>query len=157
MAVKVMAPAVLFDSLIIAMGNPKLSGGLGSPLPYELYAPKAGSTGRPQPREEFIKFFDTRPDLDATTDYTHGIPQILALMNAKSLNGAPPIVEKLVKADVSAEQAVETLFLATLSRRPRADEVRLMTAYLARRKDARQGYAGVLWILFNSGEFVLNP
>jgi hypothetical protein len=157
MAVKVMAPAVLFDSLVAAMGNPKLAGSLGSPLPYELYAPKAASTGRPQPREEFIKFFDTRPDPDATTEYTQGIPQVLALMNAKPFNGIPPIVEQLAKANASAEQAVEKLYLAALSRRPSADEVRLMTDYLARRKDARQGYAGVLWILFNSGEFVLNP
>ena len=29
---------VLFDSLVTALGEPKLPGGLGAPLPYELYA-----------------------------------------------------------------------------------------------------------------------
>ena len=42
------------------------------------------------------------------------------------------------------------LFLATLSRRPRADEIKLMSDYIARRKDPTKGYSGVLWILFNS-------
>ena len=37
-----------------------------------------------------------------------------------------------------------------------AAEVELMSGYLSRRPDPEQGYAGVLWILLNSGEFVLN-
>jgi hypothetical protein len=30
-----------------------------------------------------------------------------------------------------------------------------MTDYLARRPDRRQGYAGILWMLVNTEEFVL--
>lgn len=156
-AVKVMPPDVLFDSLVVAMGNPKLTGGLGSPLPYELYSPKSASTSKPPAREEFIRFFNTRADADNTTDYSLGIPQILALMNARSFNAVPPIVDKLVKDDTQHERAIEHLYLATLSRRPTADESRLLCEYVAKRPDARQGYSGVLWILFNSAEFVLNP
>jgi len=32
----------------------------------------------------------------------------------------------------------------------------LMSDYLAKRDRVEQGYAGVLWILLNTGEFVLN-
>ena len=31
-----------------------------------------------------------------------------------------------------------------------------MAEYLAKRETPEQGYAGVLWILLNSGEFILN-
>ena len=37
-----------------------------------------------------------------------------------------------------------------------SDEVKVMSGYLSKRKDDREGYRGVLWILLNSSEFVLN-
>lgn len=156
MAVKVMTADVLFDSLVTALGNPKLPGGLGAPLPYELYAGDKNKATRSSAREEFLKFFDTSDESGKTTLYTHGIPQVLALMNAKQFNGVPPIVEQMVKEKVHHEKAIETLFLATLTRPPTENEMRLMTSYLARRPDAAAGYAGVLWILCNTNEFVLN-
>jgi hypothetical protein len=51
---------------------------------------------------------------------------------------------------------IESLYLATLTRRPTAEEKQLMETYLAKRSNAEQGYAGVLWILLNSGEFIMN-
>ncbi len=157
MAVKVMTADVLFDSLVTAMGNPKLPGGLGAPLPYEIYSGGAAKGARPSAREEFLKFFDTRDvDSGVTTEYTHGIPQVLALMNAKQFNATPPVVEKLVNAKASKEKAIEMLFLATLTRYPTANEMKLMTGYIDRRDDLAAGYTGVLWILFNTNEFVLN-
>jgi hypothetical protein len=157
MAVRVMNADVLFDSLVTALGNPKLPGGLGAPLPYEIYAGGASKNAKPSARAEFIKFFDTRDaDSGNTTEYTHGIPQVLALLNAKQFNTAPPIVDKLVKSKVSKEKAVDTLFLAALTRYPTASEMKLMTGFVERRKDLPTGYTGVLWILFNSNEFVLN-
>ena len=53
-------------------------------------------------------------------------------------------------------EAITTLYLTVLSRRPTAEEVKLMASYLSRRKDDREGYRGVLWILLNSSEFALN-
>ena len=43
-----------------------------------------------------------------------------------------------------------------MSRRPSAEEVKALSGYLDRRTDAREGYRGVLWILLNSSEFMLN-
>jgi len=156
MAVKVMTANVLFDSLVTALGEPRLPGGLGAPLPYEVYAGGNSKTSKPNARDEFIKFFDTSDDSGRTTEYTHGIPQILALMNAGQFNAAPPIVDRLVKANLPRGQAIETLFLATLTRLPTDNEINLMTGYLQRRQDLTTGYTGVLWILFNTNEFVLN-
>ena len=77
-------------------------------------------------------------------------------MNARQFNAAPPIVEQLVKAKLSPEKAIETLFLATLTRPPSDNEMTLMRGYIERRQDPAQAYAGILWILFNTNEFVLN-
>jgi hypothetical protein len=147
---------VLYDSLVVAMGVRTFPGGLGSPLPYEVYAGPKTRAPRVQARQEFINFFDTQDDTTPATDFTHGIPQLLALMNAQQFNAVSPLIEDLAKADLSADKGVERLFLATLSRPPSPDEVRIMTGYLAKRSDKKQGYNGVLWILFNSSEFVLN-
>lgn len=156
MPIKIMKAGVLFDSLVTAMGNPKMPGGLAAPLPYEVYAGGASRNSKPRARDEFIRFFDTSDDSGDTTAYTHGIPQILALMNANQFNTTPPIVDKLTKAKVRPEKGVQTLFLATLTRMPTDGEMKLMTGYLERRQDPAKGYTGILWILFNTNEFVLN-
>jgi hypothetical protein len=48
------------------------------------------------------------------------------------------------------------LYLSSLSRRPRTDEVKLMLGFLQKAKTPAEGYADVLWILFNTNEFMLN-
>jgi hypothetical protein len=119
---------------------------------------KKGFGGLPG-REEFTRYFRTNPDGDPT-EYTQGIPQFLRLMNSSILNRGAPIIDKLCNAAtlrVPVEtEAIEILYLAALSRKPTAEEARLMSGYLSRRKDAREGYTGVLWILLNSSEFAIN-
>jgi hypothetical protein len=147
-AVQVMNADVLYDALLQAYGVTalKVAAGPGSSL--------AGRpVGNASPRDKFIRLFNTNDSDSANTDYTHGIPQALSLMNDPVFNSGGPTVDKL--KGVEPAKAVEGLFLATLSRRPTADEVELMTNYVARRGSPAQGYAGVLWILINTEEFVL--
>jgi hypothetical protein len=139
MAVKALTPEVLFDSLAIAT---------------------TGRPERPEAREPFVRLF--RVDDEASpTEYIQGIPQMLRLMNApvsgsfKGGRGAS-VVDQLASSRTSHAEAVTTLYLTALSRRPTADEVKLMEGYLSKRKDNREGYRGVLWILLNSSEFALN-
>jgi hypothetical protein len=53
---------------------------------------------------------------------------------------------------------IETLYLATLSRPPRADELQRMRSHLEARAgdDPRQSLGDVFWALLNSSEFLLN-
>ena len=155
MPVRVLAPGVLFDSVVTAMGNPRLRGGLASPLPYEIYSGKKRSTNV-STRQAFIEFFGEKDESVKATQYTYGIPQVLALMNAKQFNETSPLVEKMVKDKVSRDQAIDTLFLATLTRMPNDNEHRLMTNYLEGRTNLEAGYSGVLWILLNTNEFTVN-
>jgi hypothetical protein len=148
--VKVMPPDALYDSLVRATGLKEIT--LNAYLPT---AGRGGVTAKVPPRDAFVRFFSTRELGTAGTEYSHGIPQALALLNVPALNKPTPAVQQLVKDKVPAEQAVERLYLAALARRPTPDEVKVMADFLAKRPDPADGYAGVLWILLNTPEFVL--
>ena len=54
---------------------------------------------------------------------------------------------------------VETLYLAALSRRPRANERKRMIAYVdsgGPRNNSQRALADVFWALLNSSEFIVN-
>jgi hypothetical protein len=86
------------------------------------------------------------------------IAQALHLLNGDFLNKkiADPKgrVEGLLKAKKALTEIVEELYLTTLSRPPRADEVERALGWIARAPDAREGVQDVLWVLINSREFL---
>jgi hypothetical protein len=134
-------------------GKPALKPDAAKPMPSK---PEAGKPALPvNPRDEFVNFFRGQGGAEPG-EFAHGIPQFLRRMNGEMFNAGGPLVDRLVKEAAGSEKAIETLFLATLSRRPTAKERELMAKYVARRPTPEQGYAGVLWVLLNSGEFVLN-
>src|SRR5207249_4443923 len=102
-----------------------------------------------------LRTFRFDDDVPAT-EYIQGIPQLLRLMNGPLLNRSAPVIDRLVSTRASHTEAITTLYLTVLSRRPTDDEVKLMESYLSKRKDDREGYRGVLWILLNTSEFALN-
>jgi hypothetical protein len=179
MAVKPVGPEALYDSVVVVFGmgvdknSPKPGAGrkpgeakpgekptkppvqpeAGKPMPTK---PEAGKPALPvNPRDEFVNFFRGQGGAEPG-EFAHGIPQFLRRMNGELFNAGGPLVGRLVKEGAAPEKAIEALFLATLSRRPTAKERELMAKYVARRPTPEQGYAGVLWVLLNSGEFVLN-
>jgi hypothetical protein len=88
------------------------------------------------------------------------IAQALHLLNGDFLErkiGAPGgRVAGLLKAKAAPERVVEELYLATLSRRPRAEELALGLRWLKGAASPREGAADVLWVLLNSREFQFN-
>jgi hypothetical protein len=131
-AVKVLTPEAFFDSVTVIM---------------------KGSAGKQDSREQFVRACHAQ---ESVTEYAQGIPHLLRLMNGTLLNRGGTVADSLVKTKASHAEAVTTLYLTALSRRPTADEVKLMDGYLSRRKSDLEGYRGVLWILMNSSEFALN-
>lgn len=126
------------------------------PQPDAKPVPKTPSpTGAGESREDFVAFFRTQGETSENA-FGHGIPQFLKRMNGELFNSGSPLIARLVQSGAGEKQVIESLYLATLARRPTAEEVELMAGYLSRREKREQGYAGVLWILLNSGEFVLN-
>jgi hypothetical protein len=169
MAVKPVGPEALYDSLIVVYGAltdknappvkpgakpPVVKPDAGKPAPVK---PEAGKPayGATNPRDEFVNFF--RGQGGEPGDFSHGIPQFLRRMNGEQFNTPAPVTDRLlVKSEASTDQAIETLYLTALSRRPTAREKELMAKYIASRPTPAEGYSGVLWVLLNSGEFALN-
>jgi hypothetical protein len=151
MTVKVMSAEVLYDSLCAALGTTELRTTGGGP------GRGAGAAGRGAPagpREAFVNFFSTKEDSDDPTEFSLGIPQFLRLMNSQQFNEAGPALEKLIKDGASTDKVLEALYLTTLSRRPTEDEVKKLSAFIAKKKEPKDGYVAVLWVLLNSAEFV---
>jgi ferric-dicitrate binding protein FerR (iron transport regulator) len=148
MALKVLTPEALYDSVAVVLAADK-----DSPYKTSFKGNKGG--GVEASREQFARFF--RPgDAADPSDYTQGVPQVLRLLNGPLLNRGAPVIDKLCASEHRPEEAVLELYLTALSRKPKPGEVKLFLDYLSRRKDAREGYAGVLWILLNSSEFAIN-
>lgn len=145
MRIKVLTPEQLFDSLVVATGNPGTRGPDGKPIA--------------NPRGEFVKFFRGEEEVDPT-DYERGIPQALRMMNSAQFLGPRSeafLIKNLVEPGLTPVQAVERLYLRALSRLPGDAETKRMLTYLEKSGVAsQQAYAEILWALLNSSEFSLN-
>jgi hypothetical protein len=143
-AIKVLTAEQLYDSLRTVATQGKAT---ADPAPQR--GPRGNNVG---PRTQFVNFFQAEDGADPT-DYQAGIPQALRLMNAAQLtNGQGALA--MVKGK-SQEQAVEHLYLATVSRRPTARETELVDR-LMKKEEAGKVYSDLLWALLNSSEFTLN-
>jgi hypothetical protein len=141
----------LYDSLAQAIGI----------APEELSSGQF-ARARGAPRGEFLETFsgnDEKP-----TEAQMSILQALALMNGRLVAGATHLEHgRMLTAVAEApflDRAgrIETLFLATLSRRPGPEEAACMMAHLERHAggDPRKALSDIFWALLNSPEFLLN-
>jgi len=150
MNVKVMSPEMLFDCLTSAMGTE---------LARDTTAPRkaAGNKGGGGTRAQFVAFFNTGDENTESTEFTHGIPQALRLMNSPQFNrGGPVVAEVMKKFAGDKAKIIEALYLSALTRKPTAAESKRMLEYVAKQSDAKTANASVLWVLLNSSEFILN-
>jgi hypothetical protein len=145
-AARPLSPEAFYDSLTT----------LYAPSKSGKFAASGTAAPRLEARDDFVRFFRAQGEAAAEGGINQGIPQFLRRLNGEAFGRGSPLVAYLVRKDVPTREAIELLYLATLSRRPAEEEVELLTGYLGRRKDAAEGYAGVQWILLNTGEFVLN-
>ena len=148
MAIKVLSAEQLFDSLSEVAGKPannKKAKRAKKPL---VKGKKQGG-----PRAAFIAAFRLDEGADPT-EYQAGIPQALRLMNSQQFN-TNALVNDLVRSGKTPEQAIDQLYLATLSRHPRAAEASKLLAHV-QKVGPRQAYGDIAWALLNSSEFSLN-
>ncbi len=149
MPMRIMTADQLYDSLKLAYGDPKLD--------LRGIDPKDGNTNGESapvldPYLEFLRRFGTNKE--DTSDFTHGIPQMLTMINHPRLLSGSKALDLYRKTNPKAtpEQTVEWLYLSTLSRRPSEVERADAQRYLQRTPD---GYIGVLWALVNRSEYLL--
>lgn len=141
MNVKVLSGEELFDALFVLLGP-------------EAAAPKGDLQKERQRLVEFLAS-DGEPD---RLSYTHGIPQLLKLMNDKGYQkGLTRRIEKMGAGRREPREVIEALYLSTLSRPPSERESQRALSLVAKRRgDRDEAYASVLWALLNSSEFLLN-
>lgn len=99
------------------------------------------------------------------TEAETSILQALALMNGKLVSDATDLAKSetlLAVAEapfLKTDERVESLFLATLSRKPAPEEMAQMVEYVdggGADHDPKKALADVFWALLNSAEFALN-
>jgi hypothetical protein len=154
MEIKVLSPEALADSLEVALeGRAVRPAGAATMRPA---GKKGGGYPANTPRDHFVNFFNTKEEGAEAGDYSYGIPQALMLMNQVQFNNGAAVVDRLAKLGMPRERVVEQLYLATLSRKPAAEEMTQAVAYIVKQRTPREGYNGLLWTLVNRSEFVLN-
>lgn len=114
-------------------------------------------------RARFLDLFANREERSTEAQTT--ILQALTMMNGKQIAGATSpetgdVLGAVAKAPfLDTPGRIETLFLATLTRRPRPEELSLLVRYVERREgadDRAKALADVFWALLNGPEFHLN-
>jgi len=65
-------------------------------------------------------------------------------------------VAQLLKRKVKPEQAVEELYLATVCRYPRPEEMKTALEFIKQAPSVKEAYEDLLWALINSKEFLFN-
>lgn len=97
-------------------------------------------------------------------EFRAGIPQALLLMNGRLTTEATDLDQSRTLRGVldapflDTEAKLTTLYLATFSRPPRAEEKQFLLEHIRKQADGdkqKQAYAEIFWGLLNSPEFVL--
>jgi Protein of unknown function (DUF1549)/Protein of unknown function (DUF1553) len=146
--VRVLSPEQLFDSLTQILGQP------ARPQPKDMGKGMAKKGFLPNPRQQFINFFHVE---DANPlEYQVGIPQALRLMNSVQMNRTEAPIAAAMKADKTPAAVFDRLYLVTLARPARAEEVQRLTAYVDNHGNIPRTYSDILWAILNSSEFVTN-
>jgi hypothetical protein len=133
MQIKLLNPDQMIDALAIAGGR----------------APTVGKNRE----QQTAPFVTAEADGDAT-QFTHGIPQFLLLMNGNVASN-PQNLGKLTTGK-KKEEAIEALYRTVLSRSAQPAEMERALSYLERAGNASQAYKDIHWALVNTAEFVLN-
>ena len=153
MPVRGLTPEQLFDSLATATG-------------YNF------QQGQPDPRIVIFNDQSVRGQLlnrfaaqERRTETQTSILQALALMNGKFVSDATSLRSSNTLAAIAdvpfmtLEQKIDALFLAALSRSPRAEERDRLVTYAQRgggQSAPSAALADIFWVLLNTSEFLLN-
>jgi hypothetical protein len=114
-------------------------------------------------RARFLELFASGDERSLQAETT--IVQALTMMNGSYIDGAiNPETSQALGAVVKAPfldtpGRIETLYLATLTRRPKPDELALLVPLVERRKtpdDQAKALADIFWAILNGPEFHLN-
>jgi hypothetical protein len=141
----------IWESLVNVLGP------IGPPKGFPPPGPAAAAYGvRFGLEGQFKQLFEFDPSLRA--DEVEGsIPQALMLMNNPQINqrmkAGGAFLARVLKEHVGDDEALQALYVQTLSRRPTAAELEKCRKYIAKVGSRGDAYEDILWALINSTEF----
>jgi hypothetical protein len=145
--VRVLTPEQLFDSLAAVTKFQEAPGRMRD----------KAVKGMPQAaRDRFVNFFLAGAEMVNPVEYEAGIPQALKLMNSRQTGASNPQIVRAVIGSARGTEALEKIYLSTLSRRPTAQEADRLAKYLDNGGISQDALGDVLWAVLNSSEFTLN-
>jgi hypothetical protein len=155
MSVKGLSPEQLFDSLVEATRYREDTAPVN---------PRVNPVVMTTPRAQFLAKFASQ---DKRTEYHTSILQALSLMNGRFIDDATSVnvsrsetLTVVIEAPfMTTPKQIQTLFLATLSRKPTPEENQQLAEYVESggpKHDKKAALADVFWALLNSAEFFLN-
>lgn len=151
--IKGLTPEQLFDSLALATGYREQAN------PNQRF----GFFGPNNARGEFLQKFANHQD--KKTEVQTSILQALSLMNGKFIADATSLERSETLAAIiefpsfTSADRIEKLYLATVSRKPRPQELERLVKYVDKGgavNNPKAALADVFWALLNSSEFILN-
>jgi hypothetical protein len=142
MSIKVLSAGQIYDSLETIFGAATKVNGIDA---------------RQGARPEFTEFFGETGDPDPSA-YRRGIPHLLRQMNSGQFAGRnlDSLVERLSASGRPPDAVAADLFLTILSRRPTADEMEKVKAYVGRADAGRGAFRELAWVLMMTSEFSMN-
>ncbi len=126
------------------------------------YPRTPGDTTRPMTGDPFFETFGRagRGSVCACdTKIEPTLSQALHLIAGDTVQGqigAGKVIENLLKANTPPEGIIEELYLRTLSREPKPDELSTMLGLVGSDTKDRKAYQDIFWGLLNSTEFLFN-
>ncbi len=123
------------------------------------YYQRAADTSSPAPPGHFLREFgqSDRETID-NANVDPAVTQALSLMNGfvetRIANNPNTVLMKNAVQTPSVREAIESVYLTMLSRKPTASERRMWENDFKRIKNSREAAADLIWTLVNSSEFI---
>jgi len=151
MAVKGMTAEQLYDSIAQAIGT------------HETFTRMQQTRFGNAPRSQFVSQFTD--SVSGPTERQTSVLQALSMMNGQLITSATDLNASRTLAGIidypgfDNEQRIDAMFMATLNRKPRPEELERFVSYVDSNRAGEKpgtGLSDVFWTLLNSSEFSLN-
>ncbi len=110
--------------------------------------------------QQFNRAFGT-DEGGESTDFNGTVPQVLMMFNGEMIREATKadggsVIEQLVAGPGSAQEKINRLFFAGLSRAPSSQETKMALSLIENQADLGEGLRDLWWVILNSNEFIFN-
>ena len=154
---------VLLDSIVAVTGVPRnLPGWPAGTKAVHYYPRVSGDTEGPHPGDPFFETFgrSSRGTVCACeTKRDPTLSQTMHLVVGDTIRdrlNAPGVIKALLESQIEPPKVIEGLFVRALSRKPTAEELTDLMAFVSGNEKNPEFYEDIFWGLLNSTEFLFN-